>query len=93
MSVITEKSLRELVRDASRVREFLNDPVITDIFSGLKHALFNRFVEALDAPTREALHAEARAVEDIEASLRAIVGAGESAQHELAKSEKKALTP
>lgn len=66
------------------VERFVNDPTIQSVFAEQKLLYFNEWVETESPEERERIWAKARALDDIDTQLRAVVASGQRAKHDLA---------
>lgn len=79
-----ELVLENRILNGDAVARFLSDPTIQGVMQDQKLLYFNEWVEAESPEARERIWAKARALDDIDTQLRAVVASGQRAKHDLA---------
>lgn len=71
------KTADEIIRDATRVKEFLADPIIEGAMSRMERRFYEAFIAADSSEKRVTAWAQATVLRTFETELNAVIGAGE----------------
>lgn len=80
--------VEQIVRDAEEVNRFLENETIKRVFRSYDEVLWRKWKESDTPADREALHARARAFDDLARGLRAVVDSGKRETHELERANR-----
>ena len=88
LSELPTPDLDQKAAAGKRVEALFNDPEVKQALGKLQQRWFDEWRKAADPIAREALHAKARALEDVEAEIRKVVSDGQLAENQVRRRAK-----